>query len=97
MTPEEKDEFMESVQRIYETISGFAYAAEAILDEIADALQAIAENLATMISPVIDTVVGKLAKERSREASRRRPEPRAAKTRPPFRKRLKIFRCRNSC
>jgi hypothetical protein len=101
MTPEEKDVFLESVQRLIEAGKKIVEKLSADLAAVCEALQLvveeIAESITETIAPIIDTVVDELIKERSREASRRRPEPYAAKPRPPFRKRLKIFRCRNSC
>lgn len=101
MAPEEKDAFLESVRKIKEACSAIAEKVGADLAAVCEALQLVAEEIAESITetiaPIIDTVVDELIKERSREASRRRPEPYAPRPRPPFRKRLKIFRCRNSC
>ena len=60
-------------------------------------LPGLIENMSKLAGEAAGSIRAAIIIERSREANRRRREPRAAKPRPPIRKRLRVFRCRNNC
>lgn len=97
MTEEDKKALYDSVHKLVDACSALAEAFEAAVEAALEAIQTVAGEIAEAIPAIIDVCVEALIKDRSREASRRRREPRAAKPRQPFRKRQRIFRCRNNC
>lgn len=60
-------------------------------------LPEIIENISKLAGEVAGKIRAAIIIERSRDVNRRRREPRAAKPRPPIKKRLRVYRCRNSC
>lgn len=60
-------------------------------------LPELIENISKLAGEDAGSIRAAIIIERSRDANRRRREPRAAKPRPPIKKRLRVHRCRNNC
>lgn len=88
-----EDQFSEAVQALRAAAEKIYEAMEWLADSVQGLFQFISEN----IQPIVESIRAALEKDRSKDAARRRPEGMAAKPRPPFRKRMRVFRCRNCC
>ena len=83
----------DAVQACRAAAEKISEAMECFKDSVQWLFQAISES----IQPIVESIRAALEKDRSRDALRRRREGRSAKPRPPIRKRLRVFRCRNNC
>ena len=68
-----------------------------LLNAVGELFEALCEALPVLIDPVINEIRRELERARAKEAAQRRREGRAAKPRPPIRKKLRTFRCRSCC
>lgn len=95
------DDLREYLCVLRKKIEHLASIVKACAEEMQEAILSQMPQVSACIARAAAEICGRIRAaliiERSRNANRRRREPRIAKPRPPIRKRQRVFRCRNNC